>query len=195
MRNPFRSEARAFQFVGPVAVAAVVVIIVNAFASTAAVVAVSVLAVAGVAALYLLRGRRPARIRSAPAHVGPPAERRVLLLLDESPEEASLSDLGRNADRVLVVALPRPSQLQHWVSDVDGAQEEARGRMEAAVSHLRALDVDASGVVGDDDPFAAVDDALRTFGGDEIVVASHDAELIGGLSDRYAIPVAPAAAA
>jgi hypothetical protein len=192
MRNPFRSEARAFRFVAPVAVAAVVVIVVNAFASTAAVVAVSVLAVAAIAAFYLARPR-PARIPAAPAHIGPPAERRVLLLLDEPPEETSLSNLGRHADRVLVVSLPGTSALRHWVSDVDGAREQARERMEDAVSRLRADQVDASGIVADDDPFAAIDDALRTFGGDEIVVSSHDAGLIRGLSDRYAIPVAGAA--
>jgi hypothetical protein len=194
MRNPFRSEARAFSFVAPVAIAAVVVIVVNAVASTAAVVAVSVLAAAGIAALYLARGRSPARIPAAPAHVGPPAERRVLLVMDELPQEGSLSDLGRHADRVLVVSVTETSHLRHWISDVDGARDQARERMEQAVSRLQALQVDASGVVGDDDPFAAIDDALRTFGGDEIVVATRDTGLIGRLSDRYAIPVAAAQA-
>jgi hypothetical protein len=64
--------------------------------------------------------------------------------------------------------------------------------MEDAVS--RALDarLDASGVVGDEDPLAAVDDALRTFGGDEVVAATSDPQLLAALRRRYAIPVSTA---
>ena len=153
-------------------------------------VAVSLLALAAVAAFYLFAGRRPRGIPVAPAHVGPPSERRALLLVDELPDQEILSTLRRHADRVLVVSLARTSPLRRWVSDVDPARTEAHARLEDVVARLRSLQVDASGVVGDGEASAAVDDALRTFGGDEIVVVSRDPQLVGRLRDRYAIPVA-----
>ncbi|MGZ4372378.1 MAG: hypothetical protein ACXVRQ_09315, partial [Gaiellaceae bacterium] len=139
-----------------------------------------------------LRGPGGARIPAAPAHLGSPSERRALLLVDESSRDVSLFRLPEQADRVLVVALPTASPVRHWLSDVDPARARARIRMEDTVSCLRALHVDASGVVGEDDAFTAIDDALRTFGGDEIVVASGDPGLITRLRDRYAIPIAQA---
>jgi hypothetical protein len=61
--------------------------------------------------------------------------------------------------------------------------------VETAVARLRDLQIEAAGVVGDDDTFAAIDDALRTFGGDEIAVAGGDERVLAGLRARYAIPV------
>lgn len=194
MRNPFRSEARAFSFVFVVAVAVAAVAIAGVLAPTAVAVVVAVLAVAGVVAVYL-RGERTRGIPSAPAHVGSASERRALLLVDDTPSDESLTGLRGQADRVLVVSLPGTSPVQHWVSDVDGARAQAETRMEDAVGRLQALQVHATGVVAVDDPFGAVDDALRTFGGDEILVASGDADLVARLRERYAIPVAQARAA
>jgi rRNA-processing protein FCF1 len=60
------------------------------------------------------------------------------------------------------------------------------------VSRAREVQLEAIGVVGDDDPLAAIDDALRTFGGDEVVAATSDPELLAALRERYAIPVTSA---
>jgi hypothetical protein len=46
----------------------------------------------------------------------------------------------------------------------------------------------ARGEVGADDPALAVEDALRTFGADEIVVAG-DEELVSSIRGRVTIPV------
>jgi len=192
MRSPFRSERQAFRLVPAVAAGAAAVAVTGAVAGAAVVAVVTVLVVAALVAFYLLQGRATRRIPAAPAHVGARGELRALLLVDEPPPEESLSSLGRQADRVLVVSLAETSPLRRWVSDVDPARKRANALMEDVVSRLRSLEVDVSGVVGEGDPFAAVDDALRTFGGDEIVVASHDARLVERLRDRYAIPVAPA---
>lgn len=189
MASPFRSEAQAFRFLLLVAAAAVPVVVAHELAGATVLAVVSGLAVATVAAAHLL-GRPPARsLPAAPAHLGPPAEHRALLLVEEAPDEASLARLRDRADRVLVVAPIATSLLHHWVSDVDGAREQARRRMEEAVARARAAQLEASGVVGDEDPLAAVDDALRTFGGDELVVSTSDHELIRALRRRYALPV------
>ena len=191
MRSPFQSEARAFRFVLFVAVAATAVAVTDVVAPPAVLIVVSTLTVVGVAAVYLREGRA-GRVPAAPAHVGPPAERRALLLVDEPPRKASLAFLREQVDRVHVVSLPSVSAVRHWLSDVDLAQAQAQMRMDETVSRLRALQIHVTGVVGSDDAFTAVDDALRTFGGDESFVATADADLISRLQERYAIPVEPA---
>ncbi len=188
MRNPFRSEARAFRFVLAVAAAAAAGTVAAVWAPTAVAAAVSAFA-AAVLAVYVVGRRRPRRIPAAPPHVGPASERRLLLVVDDQPDESDLAALRGYADRVLVVSLAGTSPLRHWISDVDRARERADERMEEVVSRLRDSGVDAAGVVGDDDPFAAVDDALRTFGGDEIVVAGGGERLLASLRARYALPV------
>ena len=45
----------------------------------------------------------------------------------------------------------------------------------------------ASGEVGDSDPLQAIDDALRTFGGDLIIVA--DPLVAAAVRDRFDVPV------
>ena len=189
MASPFRSEAQAYRFLLLVAAGTVAVVLAHWLAGTAVLVVVAVLAGAAVAAAYLL-DRSPRRgLPSAPAHRGPPAERRALLLVDEAPDSESVAALRGRVDRVLVVAPAATSLLRHWASDTDVARERARERMEDALTSLRAAELEASGVVGDEDPLAAVDDALRTFGGDEVVASTRDAELVAALRRRYAIPV------
>jgi hypothetical protein len=57
--------------------------------------------------------------------------------------------------------------------------------------------VEARGEVGDADPIQAMDDALRTFGADEIVISTHppgrsnwlEKEVIGRARERYPVPI------
>jgi hypothetical protein len=190
--SPFRSEAAAFRFVlltlvafGAVAAAAWAVgpsIAVPVWAALSAVAAV----------LYTRRGRRARLLATAPPHVGA-GEHRLLLVAQATPAAETLRGVGERASRVLVVAPAAPSRLRRWLSDVDGAREQARQRAEASVVALREAKVEASGSVGDEDPVRAVEDALRTFGGDEIVVAT--ARGAGGeavaarIGERFALPV------
>jgi molybdopterin-guanine dinucleotide biosynthesis protein A len=58
------------------------------------------------------------------------------------------------------------------------------------VGALGAPQVRVSTVVGED-PVAGVDDALHTFGGDEILVLPGDDSLVERLRKRYALPVTP----
>jgi len=190
--SPFRTETQAFRFLLLVAAGTVAVVVAHAFAGTTVLIVVCVLAAAGVASAYLVGRPRTQRLPAAPPHLGPRAERRALLLVDDVPDESSLAALRQRCDRVLVVAPVGTSALRHWASDVDRARGQARSRMQDAVSRARAAQLDASGVVGDEDPIAAIDDALRTFGGDEVVAATSDPELIAALRARYAIPVTTA---
>ena len=46
-------------------------------------------------------------------------------------------------------------------------------RLQESLVRLRALGVNAEGEVGDADPLQAIEDALRTFGADEIIISTH----------------------
>lgn len=192
MRNPFRSEAAAFRFLLLAAAALAALTAVGAIAGTDTVAAAALL-IATVVGFYALRGRRGRNLATAPAHVGPPNERRLLVLAQEPVSDALLPELRDAADRVLVVSAPLARPLQRWASDNDDAREQARRRVDATVAGLRALDVDASGVVGDHDPVQALEDALRTFGGDAIAVSAPPgragARLVTRIRERYALPV------
>lgn len=192
-RNPFRTEAAAFRFLllTLVAFAAVGVaaIVGGPRAAVPTWAAVSVAAVA----VYVRRGRPPRGLRTAPAHVGPPEERRLLVLAHETLPEDSIAEIGRRADRVLVVSPAVASPVRHWASDVDGAREQARRRVDTSVERLREASIDAAGTLGDEDPVQAIEDALRTFGGDEIVVAAPQSPrgdaVVARVRERFALPV------
>jgi hypothetical protein len=191
-RNPFRSEAAAFRFLLLTLVAFAAVAVAGIAGGAWVGLAVWALVSASAVALYVRRGRPRRGLASAPAHVGPPDERRVLLLAAEPVPDGELEQLRARADRVLVVSPASTSTLGWLTSDVDGARAEARARASATVASLRSLHVDADGAVTDDDAVRALEDALRTFGGDEIVVAASGASadaLAGRIRERFALPV------
>jgi hypothetical protein len=74
---------------------------------------------------------------------------------------------------VLVVTPALNSPLRHWTSDEDNARAAAQTRLDASLERLRSLGIDASGEVGDGDPLQAMEDAMRTFGADEIILSTH----------------------
>jgi hypothetical protein len=74
---------------------------------------------------------------------------------------------------VLVVTPALNSRLRHWTSDEDRARGEAQARLDTSLAALRDAGVDARGQVGDDDPLQAIEDALRAFPADEIVLSTH----------------------
>ena len=57
--------------------------------------------------------------------------------------------------------------------------------------------IEARGEVGDGDPLQAIEDALRTFGADEIVISTHPAGrsnwlergVVGAARERFDVPV------
>jgi hypothetical protein len=82
---------------------------------------------------------------------------------------------GGGPAEVLVVApaLAR-SRLGHWLSaDMEGRRAEALRRLDRSVQALRMAGLAAEGEVGDADPLQAIDDAVRTFLPDEIIISTH----------------------
>jgi len=163
MRNPFRSENAAFHFLLLTVAAFAVVAVASAAGGTIAAIIAWAVVSAAAAAVYV-RGRER-REPEVVRHVGPPDERRVV-----------------------VVAPLRASPLHRLANDVDAEEAQARMRAAAVVGSLGARHVRASSAVGED-PVAAVDDALHTFGGDELLVLPGDDSLAERLRERYALPV------
>ena len=101
------------------------------------------------------------------------------------------------ASDVLVITPILPSGLQWLVSDTDRARHEADERLNVVLGHMEALGVPAEGLVGDETPLTAFDDAVRAFRPDHILIALRAAEHAGwqerGLVDevraRFRIPI------
>ena len=124
--------------------------------------------------------------------------RRILVVANENVEDDVLHDAIRFREvEVLVVAPALNSRLRHWVSDEDEARRRAELRLAGCVRKLTAAGFDATGLVGDADPLQAIDDALRVFAADEIVVATGEEgrsnwlarDLVGRARSRYPQPI------
>ena len=200
MRNPFRSEADAFRFVW-MTIGYFALIVIGSLINTwvGGVVFVVVTAVA----LWLLfaRAEREAPVAHAPA-ASPPGEHRILVVANETvggPElltEIRERSEGRRA-RVLVVCPALNSPLRHWVSDEDEARSAAKRRLDASLTSMRAAGLDAQGEIGDGDPIQAIEDALRTFRPDELIVSTHpegrshwlERGVVEKARERFALPL------
>jgi hypothetical protein len=181
VRNPLRSESEAFRFLGVVVVGAIV-IVAAADASTWAGVAAAVLVFAAVG--WWLR-REP-----VPGTAGPPrplvsrTPEKVLRLLVVAPPGTESVRVPREA-QVLVVVPAAASTVEA----VRGAADDRRGDAEATAAALAERLPGARVEVGADDPVLAVEDALRVFGADEVLVAAGDEELAAAIRRRVALPV------
>ncbi len=124
---------------------------------------------------------------------------RILVVANETVDGAVVhaATRGRRAVEVLVIAPALNSRLRHWLSDEDEARRDAERRLGACLERLRAADVDAIGRVGDADPLLAIDDSLRLFPADEIVIATRPdtrphgrrRNLVGRARSRYRQPI------
>jgi hypothetical protein len=201
MRNPLRSEAEAFRFLIAVIVGALVIFGASRI-DTWLGVAAAILAVVGIA--WWLKdevvpgaGDPPRKLTSAT----PPGVHRVLVVANETVGGKALQDalgrLSQPATELFVVAPALASPVRHWVSDTDGARAQAERRLEASVAELEAMGFTVRGEIGDGDPLVAIEDALRTFGADEIVISTHpegkshwlEQDLIGKARARFAVPI------
>ncbi len=107
----------------------------------------------------------------------------------------------RAGDRgeVLVVApaLAR-TRLEHWLtSDLERRQAEAGVRLESSVGAFTRAGLSARGHLGDADPLQALDDALRIFDPDEVVISTHphhrsswlERNVVRRARERYDLPI------
>jgi hypothetical protein len=201
MKNPLRSEAEAFQFLLGVVVyfaAIVIAAAINKWAGLAVFIVLS----AGVIIWWLRARRLEAPVRTHVRHRGGENVRRFLVVANETVGGRTLRDritekAAGYEEQVLVVCPALNSPLKHWTSDEDDARVEAQRRLEASLARLRESGIDARGEVGDADPVQAMEDALRLFGADEIIISTHpegrshwlERGVVTTARDRFDVPI------
>jgi hypothetical protein len=201
VQNPFRSEAEAFRFVVRT-IAFFAVIVVAALINKWLGIAVFLVATGVVLWWLFFRGDPKRPVQTAPARRGADDERRILVIANETVGGDTLQSCIRKRaegfhEEVLVVAPALNSPLRHWASDEDGARSAAAERLERSLERLRAAGVDARGEVGDAEPLQAMEDALRTFGADEIIISTHpegrshwlEKGIVEAARERFAVPI------
>jgi hypothetical protein len=200
MESPFRSEAAAFRFLLISIVAAALIVVASWIRPWLGFAVFLLLVGLGTWAYMRMRGPAPPKEQIHPA--GPPDERRVLVVANETVGGAELMDaLGEialsGAATFEVVAPALNSRLKTWTSDEDPARAAAETRLDSTLRRLREVGIEAGGKIGDVDPLVAVDDAVRVFRPTEIVVSTHpqgrsnwlERGVVAALRDRYDIPV------
>jgi hypothetical protein len=182
MRNPLRSEAEAFRFV-IVAVIGALVIIGASFINVWVGVAAAVIVVGGIV-WWLTAGDIRRDVPEPKLESSTPSGMHRTLLL-AAPGASSVPAVDGEA-LVVVPALASPLEA------VTGAVDDRRAEAEQTAERLAASLSNARGVVGADEPLLAVEDALRTFGADEIVIVGGDDDLVAQARERFALPVSRA---
>jgi hypothetical protein len=200
MESPFRSEAAAFRFL-LISIGAFALIVVASWINPWLGLLVFLLLVVGAVWVYL-RARAPSLPPERIERVGPADERRVLVVANETVGgEELMSVIGEIAlagrARFHVVCPALNSRLKTWTSDEDPARAAAEARLDATVARLSSVGLEARGGVGDADPLVAVEDAVRLFRPDELVVSTHpegrsnwlERGVVTALRERYDVPV------
>jgi hypothetical protein len=149
------------------------------------------------------RSREPAApVQASPVRDTPEGERRILVVANETvggePLLQQVKQLAAQGNtRVLVVSPALNTRLRHLASDEDPARAQAQERLDRSLAELDRNGVRASGEVGDGDPLQAIEDALRTFGADEIVISTHpegrsnwlERGVVSNARERFAVPI------
>jgi hypothetical protein len=203
MRNPVRTEAEAFEFV----IAALVLFAAVAVAGILGNGWIALIAFLVLAPIVFYRYFRSDPKVVEPAvwerhRAGPGERKKILVVANETVAGRALR--GKVVERataadadVLVVCPALNSPLRHWTSDEDHARELAQERLEASLAALADEGVEAQGEVGDADPLQAMEDALRLFGADEIVISTHppgrsnwlEKDVIEHARERFDLPI------
>jgi hypothetical protein len=201
VQNPFRSEAEAFRFVIQT-LGYFALIVVAALIHPWLGVAVFAVLTGFVVWWLFFRGARERPIQTTPTRRSAEGERRILVIANETVGGNTLRNaIQRRAEgvreEILVVVPALNSPLRHWASDDDNARARAQERLATSLERLNADGVNARGEVGDSEPLQAIEDALRTFGADEIIISTHpegrsnwlEKGVVSGARERFAVPI------
>ena len=200
-QNPFRSEADAYRFVW-LTIGYFGLIVAGALINRWVGLAVFIVLSAIVLFFYFRRGERQRPIVASTRRRGAEDERRILVVANETVGGETLRNTIRDRSagfrsQVLVVSPALNSPLKHWVSDDDEARRAAQERLDRSLARLREAGIEARGEIGDGEPLQAIEDALRTFGADEIIISTHpegrsnwlERGVVSGARERFTVPI------
>ena len=202
MINPLRSEAEAYRFLLlSVGYFAAIAIAALAIGKWAGIVVFLGLTIAGLVYVVRAHSGEP-RQQTVSSRRGRENERRILVIANETVGGERLREEIRSRsegvdEHVFVVCPALNSPLRHWASDEDGARVQAQERLNTSLSRLRQAGVDAKGEIGDAEPLQAMEDALRLFGADEIIISTHpegrshwlEKGIVDAARERFAVPI------
>jgi hypothetical protein len=183
MRPPVRSEVGAFRFTIAGALVVGASVLIGWLAEPVAGLVVFAIAVgsAAIAYVYVARRDRPAVLRQAVSEARPRdggrAGRHVLVVANVALAGTELGELiRRRGDEHVEVDVLAPvlaSRIHYGASDIDLELADARARLERSLAWARERRIVAWGEVGDPNPTTAIEDELRAFGADELIVVTH----------------------
>jgi nucleotide-binding universal stress UspA family protein len=115
----------------------------------------------------------------------------VVAVAEATPESAQrIADItGSPSDVRLVVPVPS-HRLDRWLSAEDDARHEAEALLARSAGTLVAAGLPVSGSIGDPDPAQALEDELRGYAADEVVLlTAGDKDPLGKVEARIGLPL------
>jgi GABA permease len=179
MINPLRSEQDAFRFTLIVAGLLAPIALVAIIWSTGAALAVAGgLAIGLIAGLFVFKREEPREKMLLGRRLDDDDRHRILVVANQTLSGRALRDeisqRGHSGDAEVKVVCPAlNSKIRHWTNEEDDARAAAGLRLEALLGNLRSEGFDVDGDIGDDDPLQAMEDALRRFRADEVIISTH----------------------
>ena len=177
MHNPLRSEADVFRLVVVIGAAAALVVALSLITRPLWGVLLAALLI-GIGIGFAWRTTRGSEPRSVEATSLADDTRRILVVANQTAggrellEEIGNRCRGRRCEVMLVSPALVGSRAERWASDIDEGLDLARERMNRSVTALGGIGVEVRAEVGDPDPNMAIEDALRMFAADEIVIST-----------------------
>ena len=204
MINPLRSEQEAFRFTLIVGVLAAPIILAAILFDSGVALGVAGGLAIGLVIAFLLRreDRRPERLDPRSQAGAADEHHRILVVANETLSGAALRreiehrSAGEPA-QIRVVCPALNTRLKTWASDEDGARSAATERLEGILAMLERDGLSAEGDIGDGDPVQAMEDELRKFPADEVIISTHppgrshwlERGVVERARERFAIPV------
>jgi nucleotide-binding universal stress UspA family protein len=120
----------------------------------------------------------------------------VVAVTEATAESAErIAELAGSPSDVRVVVPVASQRLDRWLSAEDEARHEAEARLARAAGTLVAAGLPVSGSIGDSDPAQALEDELRDFSADEVILLTdEDEDPLGKVEARLGLPLRRVAA-
>jgi hypothetical protein len=202
MHNPLRNEADVFRLVVMIGIGAAAVVALTLL-TRPVYGAILVAALLGFGVGLAWRGARGSLPSSFSPRSSDDGKHRLLVIANETVAgQALLAEIGRRCEgrdcEVFVVAPALAgSRAAHWASDIDDGIALASERLQSSLTGIERLGLSADGEIGDCDPNLAMEDALRHFAADEVVISTHPQErsrwlergVVARAEERLALPI------
>jgi len=181
MHNPLNSEADAFRWIVVIGIGAASVIALTLL-TRPEIGSAWACALVGFGVGLAWRSSRGTLRGSVELSRGGDGRRRLLVVANQTVGGRALlteiKNRSRGVESEILVVTPAlvSSRAAHWSSDLDEGMELARQRLELSLQAIEEAGLRARGQVGDEEPNVAIEDALREFPADEIIISTHPPE-------------------